>query len=82
MKARRPLLWLASDLDECIVRWGWTIWLAWGVLGAALALDDHRAGNLAFGLILVAPFWILWLLWPVLRATQRAARFLAARRSR
>jgi hypothetical protein len=82
VRTRGDLSRLVTGPDERIVRWGWTIWLAWGVLGAALARQDDRAGNLAFGLILAAPFWTLWLLWPALRALQRAARFLAARKSR
>jgi hypothetical protein len=82
VKARGDFPDRVTGPDERIVRWGWTIWLAWGALGAAVALEDHRAGNLAFGLILTAPFWALWLLWPALRALRRAAHFRAARRSR
>ena len=59
---------LAQDPDERIVRWGWTIWIAWGVIGGALFLNDLRGGQAALSLVLVAPFWGLWLLWPVYRA--------------
>ena len=61
--ASRPQL----DPDERMVRWGWTIWIAWGVIGGALFLNDLRAGQAALSLVLVAPFWALWLLWPVYR---------------
>ena len=59
--------WLERDPDERIVRWGWTIWLAWGVIGGALWLDDIRAGAGTLSLVLVAPFWAAWLLWPTYR---------------
>jgi hypothetical protein len=63
----RGASWLEQDPDERIVRWGWTIWIAWGVIGGALFLDDLRAGHGALSVVLVAPFWGLWLLWPVYR---------------
>ncbi len=64
----RAASWLEQDPDERIVRWGWTIWIAWGVIGGALFLDDIRAGQGALSLILVGPLWGLWLLWPIYRA--------------
>lgn len=60
----RPVSWLEHDPDERIVRWGWMIWIAWGVIGGTLWLTDIRAGTGALSLVLVAPFWGLWLLWP------------------
>ena len=42
-------------------------WLAWGVIGGALFLNDLRAGTGALSLVLVAPFWGMWLLWPTYR---------------
>ena len=67
----RAASWLEQDPDERIVRWGWMIWLAWGVIGGALFLTDVKAGLGALSLVLVAPFWGLWLLWPVYRAARR-----------
>lgn len=70
----RAASWLEQDPDERIVRWGWMIWIAWGVIGGALFLDDIRAGRGALSLLLVAPFWGMWLLWPgyrVMRAWWR-----------
>lgn len=58
---------LSADPDERIVRWGWIVWIAWGVIGAALLIDDAKAGTLSFSLVLSAPFWALWLLWPLYR---------------
>lgn len=67
--------WLEQDPDERIVRWGWTIWIAWGVIGGALFLDDLRAGKGALSLLLVAPFWGIWLLWPLYRALRMWRRW-------
>ena len=67
----RAASWLEQDPDERIVRWGWMIWLAWGVIGGALFLTDVKAGLGALSLVLVAPFWALWLLWPIYRAARR-----------
>ncbi len=64
----RATSWLERDPDERIVRWGWTLWLAWGVIGGALYLNDVKGGTGALSLVLVAPFWGLWLLWPAYRA--------------
>lgn len=64
----RAVSWLEHDPDERIVRWGWMIWTAWGVIGGALLLTDIRAGTGAVSLVLVAPFWGFWLLWPAYRA--------------
>ncbi len=64
----RAVSWLEQDPDERIVRWGWTIWIAWGVIGGALFLQDVRSGIGALSLVLVAPFWGMWLLWPSYRA--------------
>ncbi|HVE88717.1 MAG TPA: hypothetical protein VNA44_03375 [Burkholderiaceae bacterium] len=63
----RAATWLEQDPDERTVRWGWVIWLAWGVIGGALFLTDIRAGTGALSLVLVAPFWGMWLLWPTYR---------------
>ena len=59
--------WLERDPDERIVRWGWMLWVAWGVIGGALLLTDVRAGTGALSLVLVAPFWGMWTLWPTYR---------------
>ena len=59
--------WLERDPDERIVRWGWMLWVAWGVIGGALLLTDVRAGTGALSLVLVAPFWGMWALWPAYR---------------
>ena len=59
--------WLEQDPDERIVRWGWMIWLAWGVIGGGLFLTDVKAGTGMLSLVLVAPFWVMWLLWPTYR---------------
>ena len=69
--------WLERDPNERIVRWGWTIWLAWGVGGGALLVTDVRGGVGALSLVLVAPFWGMWLLWPVYRAARRWWRWHA-----
>lgn len=71
----RAASWLEQDPDERIVRWGWAIWIAWGVIGGALFLDDIRAGQGALSLLLVAPFWGLWLLWPVYRSARALWRW-------
>ena len=63
----RSASWLEQDPDDRIVRWGWMAWIAWGVIGGALFLNDLKAGTGALSLILVAPFWGLWLLWPTYR---------------
>ena len=42
-------------------------WVAWGVIGGTLFLNDLKAGTGALSLILVAPFWGIWLLWPTYR---------------
>ena len=67
----RATSWLEQDPDERIVRWGWWIWVAWGVMGGALFLNDVKAGTGALSLVLVAPFWGMWLLWPTYRAARR-----------
>ncbi len=71
----RTASWLEQDLDERIVRWGWTLWIAWGVIGGALFLDDIRAGQGALSLLLVAPFWGIWLLWPMYRCVRALWRW-------
>ena len=63
----RATSWLELDPDERVVRWGWKIWLAWGVIGGALFLADVKGGTGALSLVLVAPFWGMWLLWPTYR---------------
>ena len=63
----RTTWWLEHDPDERVVRWGWTLWVAWGVIGGALFLSDVKAGTGALSLVLVAPFWGVWLLWPTYR---------------
>ena len=75
----RAASWLEQDPDERIVRWGWMIWVAWGVIGGALFLNDVKGGTGALSLILVAPFWGMWLLWPTYRFI-RAMVALAIRR--
>src|SRR4029453_2562270 len=63
----RAAWWLEQDPDERIVRWGWTLWVTWGVIGGALVLNDIRAGTGALSLVLVALFWGVWLLWATYR---------------
>ena len=63
----RTASWLEQDPDERVVRWGWTLWVAWGVIGGALFLNDVKGGTGALSLVLVAPFWGMWLLWPTYR---------------
>lgn len=63
----RAASWLEQDPSVRIVRWGWMIWIAWGVIAGALFLSDIKAGTGAISLILVAPFWGAWLLWPLYR---------------
>ena len=72
----RALSWLEHDPDERIVRWGWIIWTAWGVIGGALLLTDIKAGTGSLSFVLVAPFWALWLLWPVYRVLRRWWRWV------
>ncbi len=67
---RRADSWLELDPDVRIVRWGWTFWVAWGVVGGALLLIDVRNGTGALSMVLVAPFWGLWLLWPLYRGAR------------
>jgi hypothetical protein len=74
---RRHLL---DDPDERILRWGWLIWFAWSVVAGALLLDDFKAGRLAIGIVLSAPFWALWLLWPLYRGAAGALRRYSASR--
>jgi hypothetical protein len=71
--------WLEQDPDQRIVRWGWLIWLAWGVIGGALFLNDVKAGTGALSLVLVAPFWGMWLLWPAYRGARGWWRWHAER---
>ena len=66
----RAASWLEQDPDERIVRWGWMLWVAWGVIGGALFLTDVKAGTGTLSLVLVAPFWGMWLLWPTYRAAR------------
>jgi hypothetical protein len=63
----RSASWLHQDPDERVVRWGWMLWVAWGVIGGALLVNDIKAGTGALSLVLVAPFWGMWLLWPMYR---------------
>lgn len=62
--------WLEHDPDARVIRWGWTLWLAWGLVGGALWLNDvgNQTGTLT--LILAAPFWGVWLLWPMYRGVR------------
>jgi hypothetical protein len=62
---------LASDPDERVVRYGWQIWILWGVIGGALLLIDRQYVGLSFALVLTAPFWGVWLLWPLYRGFRR-----------
>lgn len=71
----RDVPWLERDPDERVVRWGWLIWIAWGVIGGSLWLTDLKAGAGALSLVLVAPFWGLWLLWPVYRGARAVWRW-------
>ncbi|MGH6608721.1 MAG: hypothetical protein ACRECQ_00540 [Burkholderiaceae bacterium] len=66
----RAASWLERDPDERIVRWGWTIWIVWAVIGGTLLLRDVRVGQGALSAILVAPFWAAWLLWPLYRVAR------------
>ena len=61
----RPLL--TADPGPTVLRWGWFLWVSWGVVGTGLVGED-RDGGFLLGLVLSAPFWALWLLWPVYRA--------------
>ena len=63
----RAASWLHQDPDKRVVRWGWMLWVAWGVIGGALLLSDIKAGTGALSIVLVAPFWGMWLLWPMYR---------------
>ena len=63
----RGASWLEQDPDDRIVRWGWMLWVTWGVIGGALFLNDIKTGTGALSFILVAPFWAVWLLWPTYR---------------
>ena len=63
----RAASWLHQDPDERVVRWGWMLWVAWGIIGGALLVNDIKAGTGALSLVLVAPFWGMWLLWPMYR---------------
>ena len=63
----RAASWLHQDPDERVLRWGWMLWVAWGVIGGALLVNDIKAGTGALSVVLVAPFWGMWLLWPMYR---------------
>lgn len=60
-------MFLQSDPEARVIRWGWLAWVAWLAIGGALLLPDLRAGRGGLSAALTAPFWILWLLWPVYR---------------
>ena len=62
--------WLERDPDARVIRWGWTLWIAWGLVGGALLLNDAGNGTGVLSFILVAPFWGLWLLWPTYRSVR------------
>jgi len=66
----RVTTWLEHDPDARVIRWGWTLWLAWGLVGGALLLNDIGHGTGVLSLILVAPFWGVWLLWPAYRGVR------------
>ena len=68
---------LATDPDERVVRWGWRLWVLWGVIGGGLMLADSKSGTLGFALVLTAPFWALWLLWPLYRGLRVWANWQA-----
>jgi hypothetical protein len=68
---------LATDPDERVVRWGWMLWVLWGVIGGGLLLADRKSGALGFALVLTAPFWGVWLLWPLYRGLRVWASWLA-----
>ncbi len=76
----RAASWLEQDPDERVVRWGWMLWVAWGVIGGALLLSDVKAGTGALSLVLVAPFWGMWLLWPTYRLLARMVALAVRRR--
>ena len=61
----RPLL--SPDPGPLVRRWGWFLWVTWGVIGTGLLGEDGKGGGLAIGAVLTAPFWVLWMLWPVYR---------------
>ena len=62
--------WLEQDPDQRVVRWGWLLWVAWGVIAGALFLEDVRGGTGSLSLILIAPFWVMWMLWPLYRGVR------------
>jgi hypothetical protein len=55
---------LTGDPDARSLRWGWTLFAAWTLLGGTLTLREVQAGEYALiGVVLLAPFWAAWLLW-------------------
>lgn len=61
----RPLF--AIDPGARVVRWGWWLWAAWGVIGSTLLAEDLRLGRFDLGAVLSAPLWLMWFLWPAYR---------------
>jgi hypothetical protein len=58
---------LSADPGPGVRRWGWFLWVTWAVIGTGLLGEDRKAGGLALGVVLTAPFWVVWLLWPLYR---------------
>ena len=58
---------LSADPGSGVLRWGWFLWVTWGVVGAGLLSEDMKGRGFVLGAVLTAPFWALWLLWPAYR---------------
>jgi hypothetical protein len=60
-----------------MVRWGWTLFAAWTLVGGTLTLRELQAGELALiGVVMVAPFWAAWLIWLAWRGWARLSPWL------
>jgi len=67
---------LSPAPGSTVLRWGWFLWVTWGVIGTGLLGEDVKAGGFALGVVLTAPFWVLWMLWPLYRVWALGLRLL------
>lgn len=71
---------IEADPDARLLRWGWTLFAAWTLLGGTLTLRELQTGSYGLiGVVLVAPFWAAWLMWLLWRGAVRMAPWFGYR---